>query len=115
MLLAGDIGGTKTRLALYDDAGAALRLVRSTTYDSRSAATFAELVVHFLRASGEPETVAACFGVAGAVVGGEVRTTNLPWHLSERGLAQELGIPRVHLQNDLEAAAYGVARADVRR
>ena len=112
MLLAGDIGGTKTRLALYDDSGGALHLVRSTTYDSQSATTFAELVVHFLRASGEPETVAACFGVAGAVVGGQVRTTNLPWHLSELGLARELQIPRVRLLNDLEAAAYGVIAID---
>ena len=112
MILAGDIGGTKTRLALFQEAGTALHLVRSTTYDSRSAATLEEIVTRFLEESGKPETSAACFGVAGAVVGGEVRTTNLPWHLSEGGLARELAIPRVGLLNDLEAAAYGVVAID---
>jgi glucokinase len=108
VLLAGDIGGTKTRLALYEQSGGALRVVWYATYDSRSASTLEELVVHFLRASGNPETTAGCFGVAGAVVGGQVRTTNLPWSVSESGLAHELRIPRVKLLNDLEAAAYGV-------
>ena len=108
MILAGDIGGTKTRLALFEQAGTALHLVRSTTYDSRSAATLEEIVARFLEESGKPDTSAACFGVAGAVVGGQVRTTNLPWHLSERELARELAIPRVGLLNDLEAAAHGV-------
>jgi glucokinase len=108
VLLAGDIGGTKTRLALYEETPNALRLVRYATYDSRSAATLEELVVHFLASSGNPPVVAGCFGVAGAVVGGQVRTTNLPWSVSERGLANELRIPRVKLLNDLEAAAYGV-------
>lgn len=108
MLLAGDIGGTKTRLALYDEADGALRLAQSVTYESRSASTLEDLVVRFLRANGGPEPRAACFGVAGAVVDGQVRTTNLPWRVSERGLATELRIPRVLLLNDLEAAAHGV-------
>ena len=112
MLLAGDIGGTKTRLALYEETSATLRLVRSTTYDSRSAAALEQLVVHFLHASGDPETVAASFGVAGAVVGGHVRATNLPWQVSEAGLARALAIPHVRLLNDLEAAAYGVIAID---
>jgi len=112
MILAGDIGGTKTRLALYDEAGGGLHLVRSTRYDSRSAATLAEIVVDFLHASGQPEPVAACFGVAGAVVGGRVQATNLPWRVTEDGLSRELAIPRVRLLNDLEAAAYGVVAID---
>ena len=108
MLLAGDIGGTKTRLALYAAVGGSLGLIESRLYPSQSAATLEELVIQFLRASGNPPVTAACFGVAGAVVGGQVRTTNLPWRVSESGLARELGIPRVRLLNDLEAAAYGV-------
>lgn len=108
MLLAGDIGGTKTRFALYDETSAGLRLVQSARYDSKSAPTLEELAVRFLHASGDPKTSAACFGVAGAVVGGQVRATNLPWRVSEAGLASELAIPRVRLLNDLEAAAYGV-------
>jgi len=112
MILAGDIGGTKTRLALYDEAGGGLHLVRAARYDSRSAATLEEIVLDFLHASGQPEPVAACFGVAGAVVGGRVQATNLPWVVTEDGLSRELAIPRVHLLNDLEAAAYGVVAID---
>jgi glucokinase len=108
VLLAGDIGGTKTRLALYDDSGKALRLAQSTSYDSKSAPTLEALVLRFLTSNGSPQTRAACFGVAGAVVSGQVRATNLPWRVSETGLAEELNIPRVRLINDLEAAAYGV-------
>jgi glucokinase len=108
VLLAGDIGGTKTRLALYAMVGGSLGLIESSLYSSQSAASLEELVVQFLRANGNPHVSAACFGVAGAVVGGQVRTTNLPWRVSESGLARELGIPRVRLLNDLEAAAHGV-------
>jgi len=108
VLLAGDIGGTKTRLALYEEANGALNLEQSTLYDSKSASTLEELVIRFLKANGNPDPRAACFGVAGAVVGGQVRTTNLPWRVSETGLASELRIPRVRLLNDLEAAAHGV-------
>jgi len=108
VLLAGDVGGTKTRLALYDEANGSLSLAQSTLYDSKSASTLEELVLRFLEANGNPDPRAACFGVAGAVVGGQVRTTNLPWRVSETGLAAELRIPRVRLLNDLEAAAHGV-------
>src|SRR5690349_24402629 len=82
VLLAGDIGGTKTRLALYEETPNALRVVWYATYDSRSATTLEELVVQFLESSGKPPVTAGCFGVAGAVVGGQVRTTNLPWMVS---------------------------------
>ena len=108
MLLAGDIGGTKTRLALYATVGGSLGVIESSVYASRSAATLEELVLRFLRESGNPPVSAACFGVAGAVVGGQVRATNLPWRVSEIGLSRELNVPRVRLLNDLEAAAYGV-------
>jgi glucokinase len=108
MLLAGDIGGTRTRLALFNETGGTLRLAQSTRYDSKSAATLEEIVVRFLGENGNPETTAACFGVAGAVVGGKVRATNLPWQVTESGLADHLDIPRVRLINDLEAAARGV-------
>ena len=108
MLLAGDIGGTRTRLALFEETSAGLHVAQSSVYDSKSAATLEEIVVRFLHANGNPATTAACFGIAGAVGGGEVRATNLPWRVSESGLADELAIPRVRLLNDLEAAAYGV-------
>lgn len=108
MLLAGDIGGTKTRLALYDDTGGTLRRQAAALYLSRESATLEAIVERFLREHGSARPTAACFGVAGAVVAGRVRATNLPWEVSERGLSHSLAIPRVHLMNDLEAAAYGV-------
>lgn len=108
MLLAGDIGGTNTRLALYDDARGELRLVRAAEYESRSSPTLEGIVQRFLDESGNPPISAACLGVAGAVVAGEVHATNLSWHVREETLRRELRIPRVRLLNDLEAAAHGV-------
>ena len=108
MLLAGDVGGTKTRLALYDESNGALHLTQAALYESKSASTLEEIIVRFLKANGNPMPRAACLGVAGAVVGGQVRATNLPWRVSETGLVSELNIGRVRLINDLEAAAYGV-------
>jgi glucokinase len=108
MLLAGDIGGTRTRLALYDTAGAGLDVVHSASYGSRSFSTLEEIVRRFLDTGRRDPPTAACFGVAGAVVGGEVSATNLPWRVSEDELGRSLAIPRVVLMNDLEAAAHGV-------
>jgi len=107
VILAGDIGGTKTVLALFDDRGP-LRPLREETAPSRSAPSLAALARRFLEAAGRPPVAAACFGVAGVVAEGRVRATNLPWEVGEPELAEALGIPRVSLLNDLEAAAYGV-------
>lgn len=108
MLLAGDIGGTNTRLALYRDDGGPLTLVHSTTYQSRSFPTLEDIVLRFLSADRFDTPSAACFAVAGAVVGGAVRATNLAWQMSEEQLRDRLAIPHVLLMNDLEAAAHGV-------
>lgn len=108
MLLAGDIGGTNTRLGLYQDTGGTLTLVHSGTYTSRSFSTLEDIVLRFLATGRYDKPSVACFAVAGAVVGGQVRATNLPWRMSEHDLQQRLGVPRVMLMNDLEAAAHGV-------
>ena len=108
MILAGDVGGTKTVLALFEEAGDRLGLVRQEVYPSASAASLEALAARFLETSGRPEVRAACFGVAGAVVDGRSKATNLPWQIDEVTLASTLGIPKVRLLNDLEAAAYGV-------
>ncbi len=107
MILAGDVGGTKTVLALFDDRGP-LRPLREATFPSQSAPSLAALARRFLEAAGCPAVAAACFGVAGVVLDGRVRATNLPWEIGERELTEALDIPRVSLLNDLEAAAYGV-------
>jgi glucokinase len=107
MILAGDIGGTKTVLALFEPAGEGLETVREATFPSRDHATFEEILRTFLDGSKGARPEAACFGVAGAVMDGRVQTTNLPWSLEEDSLSQAIGGGKATLLNDLEAAAYG--------
>src|SRR5260370_32327064 len=87
MILAGDIGGTKTVLALFEPDGDGLRLVRDATFPSREHATFEEILAKFTGEGPPPSVEGACFGVAGAVMDGRVTTTNLPWTLGEEILA----------------------------
>ncbi len=110
MILAGDIGGTKTVVALFEEAGRdELRLVRDATFPSKEHGSFEEILAKFLKEERtKPTPRAGCFGVAGAVIEGKCRTTNLPWQLDERDLARAIGAPSAKLLNDLEAAAYGM-------
>jgi glucokinase len=106
-VLAGDIGGTKTALAVYRFEEARIaRLEAQETFPSREYRGLEEIIHEFLGRRREP-LAAAAFGIAGAVLGGEVSATNLPWKLSERQLAEEIGSERVRLLNDLETTAYG--------
>jgi glucokinase len=107
MILAGDIGGTKTVLALFQSDGKNLLPVREAEFPSREHATFEEILTTFLEGSPGSNPEAACFGVAGAVLDGRVQTTNLPWTLEEEALAKSIGVRKATLLNDLEAAAYG--------
>jgi len=107
MILAGDVGGTKTRLALYHDSTAGFTRSAVRRFESKAFAGLAEMVEGFLAEHGA-EVEAACFGIPGPVVNGEVSVTNLPWRLSERELSARLGIPRVRLVNDLVATGAGV-------
>ncbi len=108
MLLAGDVGGTKTLLALVEPHGADLAVIREAALPSRDFPTFEAAIARFL-AEGPRGTIdAACFGVAGPVVDGHVTATNLPWRLDERGLAAAIPAGRVRLLNDLVATGYGV-------
>lgn len=105
LILAGDVGGTKTHLALYragDGAGAALDDRVFATADFPSLESACE---RFL--AGASADV-ACFGVAGPVIGGRAHATNVPWLMDEAALASGLKIARVRLINDLEATAYGM-------
>ncbi|MBI4512195.1 MAG: glucokinase [Deltaproteobacteria bacterium] len=112
MILAGDIGGTKTVLALFDLAGGELRRLRDATFSSRRYESFDAILEEFLRDALAPRLAGACFGVAGRVERGSVRATNLPWSLDEQALARVLATPRVTLINDLQAAAYGMLFLD---
>jgi len=108
MLLAGDIGGTKTVLALFEPTVDGLNQVGEATFPSQGSATFELILDQFAASFPIRELSSACFGVAGPVIDGECRTTNLPWHLIETELAGHLKTRRVKLLNDLEAAAYGM-------
>lgn len=106
-ILAGDVGGTKTLLALYRAESGGLTALREARYASADYADPVEIVSAFLAG----ETVdAACLGVAGPVVAGRCRTTNLPWLLDEATLSIALGGAPVKLLNDLEAVAWGLLR-----
>lgn len=107
MFLAGDIGGTKTNLALYAYQDDKLEVQKSASFPSKDHATLAEIVRSFL--SDVPQVVKhACFGVAGPVKGGRVQVTNLPWIVDAAALQAELQFQQVSLLNDLEANAYGI-------
>lgn len=110
-VLAGDIGGTKTRLAVFDVTGTRLQTVAEETYPSRDYRTFAEIVQLFLE-DRKCGCESACFGVAGPVRNGVATTTNLPWQLVASDLGEELGIAQVALLNDLEANAWGIQALD---
>jgi glucokinase len=108
MILAGDVGGTKTALALFDEARPGRPRVQSRSLPSRDFPSLEAAIRRFLDDIGRPVVAAACFGVAGAVVDGRCFTTNLPWEVDERRLAELIATDRVRLLNDLEAAGYGV-------
>jgi len=77
-LLAGDVGGTKTVLALVEPRAGGLTVVRQGTFHSTGFPTFEAVVARFLDDGPKVSIDGACFGVAGPVVGGHVKTTNLP-------------------------------------
>lgn len=106
-LLAGDIGGTKTTLAIYEMTTADPRRVRQATFSSGAYPSLEPIVRELLRDS-KTRVDRACFAVAGPVENGTARITNLPWTLDENALAASLDIPSVTLINDVQAAAYGM-------
>lgn len=106
MLLAGDIGGTKTHLALYSSDGG-LVPQKQDKFKSSDYPSLEAVVQEFL-AKEKGAVDRATFGVPGPVLQGQITTTNLPWVVSEANLQRELGFPRVKLLNDLEATAYGL-------
>ncbi|HEY3066509.1 MAG TPA: glucokinase [Methylomirabilota bacterium] len=108
MILAADVGGTKTALGLFDDRGDGVTAAHERVLPSHRFAAFEDLVAAFLAESPVPVVTSACFGVAGPVVEGRVVATNLPWQLDERRLAVAIPTERVKLVNDLEAMAHGL-------
>ena len=133
MILAGDIGGTKTNLALYDWTAERAEPLRLESFHSGDYTSLEDILVEFLtpprppsrgdslemeegskgqkaeeRASEPEKLTAACFGIAGPVIDNRCQTTNLPWIVDGSLIAKQFEIPRVQLLNDLEAKAYGL-------
>jgi glucokinase len=108
MILAGDVGGTKVDLALYNFEHGRLSYVREQRFPSHEYAGLEDIVRKFLIESGDPEVPAGCFGVPGPVRGGRLKLTNLPWVLDSRELSLSLKIEHLFLINDLEANGYGI-------
>ncbi len=107
MLIAGDIGGTKTLLALYTEDGGPRQPVAEHEFHSADYPGLADVVRAFQAQVKQPLR-AACFDVAGPVVEGHARLTNLPWIIDEASLASDLGLEQVTVLNDLKAIAYAV-------
>ncbi len=108
MILAGDIGGTNTRLAFFEGTPDRLRPIQIEIFPSPQFAGPAEIVRKFLDMH-KQAVEAACFGLPGAVVNGRVETTNLPWVVDSHHMSAELGLEHVQLINDLYANAQGIA------
>ena len=108
LLLAGDVGGTKTRLGLFSKDHGGLHLVAEKSFASADFPSLEAVAEKFLE--GQPTPDAAAFGVPGAVRKGCAKATNLPWLLQAQALARRLGIAHVSLLNDLAANALGISQ-----
>ena len=104
-VLAGDIGGTKTRLAVFDVFGTRLETLAEQSYASGSYSGLENIIREFLDTNGV-DCRQAGFGIAGPVHRGRVQATNLPWIVEEQALAALFGFERVALINDIEANAW---------
>ena len=107
MIVAGEIGATRTRLAAFQTEGNQLRLVVERNYMSQELRGLSDVLAQFTRGEGIAVD-SACFGVAGPVRAGRSQLANLSWIIDARELGQQLKLKFVYLLNDLEAYAYGI-------
>ncbi len=120
MIIAGDIGGTKSHLVAYDEQHSKLSVVARKRYATRDFSSFASLVDAFSREahqSGSQTAISAAgFGVPGTVVDGVLHAAHIPWVLDSSALATSLGLPREHivLMNDLVATARGLQKLEAK-
>ena len=103
MILAGDLGGTKANLGLFEIRAGKLAGVAGKRYATHEYKGLEEVITDFLNET-KGKVTAASFGIAGPVVQNRVHATNFPWIVDGASLAEHLGVSRVRLLNDLEAA-----------
>ena len=108
MILAGDIGGTNTRIAFFEGSAQRPVPVVSEVYPSRNHRGLEEILRTFLAEHQQP-VEAAAFGIAGPVKDCRCQTPNLPWNVDCASVAQCMGLSSTGLLNDLEANAHGIA------
>jgi glucokinase len=108
LILAGDIGGTKSNIATFKIVGGSLSLVRSQRYQSAGYPGLGAIIREYLGKE-DPRFLAGCFGVPGPVHEGRAKPTNLSWGVDAAEISEEFEIPRVSVLNDLEANAYGIS------
>ncbi len=107
VVLAADVGGTNARVALVDTTGGAMRFLVEKTYPSRDYPGMSEILLRFAKEVGDLPS-RACIAIAGPVIGDECRATNLPWSLSARQIARDIGVLDTHLINDFSAIGHGI-------
>ena len=112
LILAGDVGGTNARFRLTSVGGE--KILHEQTFSSRSERSLTDVLAPYIR-DVRGRIRAVVIGIAGPVVDGVSRATNLPWIIDERRLAKELGIPKVRLVNDMAAIAIGCLRPSTRK
>ena len=111
MILAGEIGATRTRLAAFETEGNRLNRAVEKNYMSQEHAGLSEIIDAFVKTEGIL-VHRACVGVAGPVRRGRSKISNLPWIIDSRDLAKQLKLDSVGMLNDLEAYAYGIDALD---
>lgn len=108
-VMAGDIGGTSTRLAMFETDGSRRKLVCEKSFSSSAHTSFYDVIDLFSKGCNSAEPLAAaCFAVAGPVQGDSCSVTNLPWEISSEELRGRLGTQRVELLNDFAAIVHGL-------
>ena len=107
MILAGDVGGTKTNLGLFKKSGGKLKAVREGTFPSQGFPSLPAMIAEFL-SQGRQKVHACAVGVAGPVVHGRSHVVNLRWPVDGKRLAKALGLKQAAVLNDLEANAWGI-------
>src|SRR6185369_2649638 len=108
-VLAGDVGGTSTRLGVFDLSSSRPRAVAARTFRTLDFGDLSAMISTFLDSDARAASIAAaCFGVAGPVTGDVADLTNVPWRVQAKRIAAAFGFAHVSLLNDLEAMAYAV-------
>ena len=107
LVLAGDVGGTKTNLALFKMNKRSAKVLKEENYKSQEFNSITDITSEFLK--DQPQPSACCIGVAGPVFDGKVKLTNLSWEMDSKEIANQMGLDEIHLINDLEVTAYGLA------